>query len=248
MRAARRSAGTAEEFVEGGYRAFFEFIVEDPERFAFMRRNLDTLRDRFGDAVLPAGTEELAEDLRAAIAAGHLPPVDVEYCAHAMIAVGLELGTRLAERDAARRRGRHALRLRALPRRARAARRRYAERLTTLAEARRLFSPETAYLNTATYGLPPRPAIEAFDAAMDEWRHGRTPGRGWDESVGAARELARLHGVPAADVAVGGSGVGVRRARGAVARAGARVSRGGGLHLRAVAVAAAAGLEVEPCR
>jgi AcrR family transcriptional regulator len=98
VRAARRSARTAEDFVEGGYRAFFEFIVEDPERFAFMRRNLDTMRNRFGDAVLPAGTEELAEDLRAAIEAGHVPPVDVEYCAHAMIAVGLELGARLAER------------------------------------------------------------------------------------------------------------------------------------------------------
>jgi hypothetical protein len=82
----------------GGYRAFFAFIVEDPARFAFMRSNLDTVRDRFGDAVLPAGTEELAEDLRAAIDAGHVPPVDVEYCAHAMIAVGLELGSRLAER------------------------------------------------------------------------------------------------------------------------------------------------------
>ncbi|HEY6692681.1 MAG TPA: helix-turn-helix domain-containing protein [Solirubrobacteraceae bacterium] len=99
VRTARRSAASAEAFVEGGYRAFFEFIVEDPERFAFMRRNFDILRTRFGDAVLPAGTGELAEDLRAAIAAGHLPPVDVEYCAHAMIAVGLELGSRLAERD-----------------------------------------------------------------------------------------------------------------------------------------------------
>ena len=99
VREARRSARTASDFVEGGYRAFFEFIVEDPERFAFMRRNLDTMSNRFGETVLPAGTAELAEDLRAAIAAGHLPPVDVEYCAHAMIAVGLELGARLAERD-----------------------------------------------------------------------------------------------------------------------------------------------------
>ena len=99
VRAARRRATTAEEFVGGAYRAFFEYIVEDPERFAFMRRNLDTLRTRFGDAVLPASTDELADDLRDAIAAGHVPPVDVEYCAHAMIAVGLELGTRLAERD-----------------------------------------------------------------------------------------------------------------------------------------------------
>ena len=99
VRAARRSARTASEFVEGGYRAFFEFIVEEPERFAFMRRNLDTMSNRFGATVLPAGTEELAELLRTAIEAGHLPPVDVDYCAHAMIAVGLELGARLAERS-----------------------------------------------------------------------------------------------------------------------------------------------------
>jgi AcrR family transcriptional regulator len=99
VREARRSARTGSDFVAGAYRAFFEFIVEDPERFAFMRRNLDTMRARFGETVLPAGTEELAEDLRAAIESGHLPPVDVDYCAGAMVAVGLELGARLAERD-----------------------------------------------------------------------------------------------------------------------------------------------------
>jgi AcrR family transcriptional regulator len=99
VRAARRRARTAQDFVEGAYRAFFEFIVEDPEWFAFMRRNLETLRTQFGDEVLPASTDELAEDLRAAIAAGHVPPVDVDYCAHAMVAVALELGTRLVERD-----------------------------------------------------------------------------------------------------------------------------------------------------
>ena len=99
VRDARLRAQTAAEFVEGGYRAFFEFIVEEPERFAFMRRNLDTMSNRFGATVLPAGTEELAEDLRTAIEAGHMPPVDVEYCAHAMVAVGLELGARLAERS-----------------------------------------------------------------------------------------------------------------------------------------------------
>jgi AcrR family transcriptional regulator len=98
VRAARRAAGSREEFVEGPYRAFFEFIVEDPDRFAFVRRNLDTVRTRLGEAVLPAGTDELAQDLRAAVAAGHLPPVDVDYCAHAMTAVALELGARLAER------------------------------------------------------------------------------------------------------------------------------------------------------
>ena len=40
---------------------------------------------------------------------------------------------------------------------------------------------------------------------MDQWRHGRTGWAPWDRSVGAAREIwARLHGVPAADVAVAG--------------------------------------------
>jgi AcrR family transcriptional regulator len=99
VRAARRSADSPEAFTDGAFRAFFEFIVEDPERFAFVRRNLGALRAQFGDAVLPASTHELEEDLRAAIAAGHLPPVDVDYCAHAMIAVALELGERMAERS-----------------------------------------------------------------------------------------------------------------------------------------------------
>jgi selenocysteine lyase/cysteine desulfurase len=76
--------------------------------------------------------------------------------------------------------------------------------LLTVAQARRLFSPETIYLNAASYGLPPRPAFEALQAAADEWRHGRTGWHGWDRSVGEARATwARLHGVPASCVAVG---------------------------------------------
>ena len=40
-------------FVEGGFRAFFEFIASDPDTFAFLRRNLGTIREQFEDAVLP---------------------------------------------------------------------------------------------------------------------------------------------------------------------------------------------------
>ncbi len=73
-----------------------------------------------------------------------------------------------------------------------------------VADAQRLFSPEGAYLNAASYGLPPRPAWEAVQAAQDEWRHGRSGFDGWDESVGRSRaSWARMHGVEAADVAVG---------------------------------------------
>ena len=73
-----------------------------------------------------------------------------------------------------------------------------------VADAQRLFSPEGTYLNTASYGLPPRQAWEALQSAQDEWRHGRTGFDGWDESVGRSRAAwARLHGVAGADVAVG---------------------------------------------
>jgi selenocysteine lyase/cysteine desulfurase len=73
-----------------------------------------------------------------------------------------------------------------------------------IAEARSLFSPETAYLNTAGYGLPPRPAFEALERVMDQWRHGRTPWMVWQESVDVARgRFASLVGVSAEDVAVG---------------------------------------------
>jgi selenocysteine lyase/cysteine desulfurase len=74
----------------------------------------------------------------------------------------------------------------------------------SIAEARRLFSPETAYLNTAGYGLPPRPAFEALTQAVDQWRHGRTPWAVWQESVDVARgQFARLVGVEVDQVAVG---------------------------------------------
>ena len=76
--------------------------------------------------------------------------------------------------------------------------------MTGVAEARRLFSPENTYLNTASYGLPPRASWEAMTAALDEWRHGRTGFDGWDRSVDASRRSwARLMGVGAQDVAIG---------------------------------------------
>jgi AcrR family transcriptional regulator len=99
VRTARTNARTAREFVEDAYRAYFEFMVEDPATSAFLRRNAGTIPAFFGDRVVPQGTDELAEDLREAMARGELPDVDVDYCAHAMIAVGLELGTRMLDRD-----------------------------------------------------------------------------------------------------------------------------------------------------
>jgi hypothetical protein len=60
-------------------------------RFTFMRRNL--ARGLAG--VLPAGVRELSADL----ARHEAPDADIDYLAHAMVAVGVELGARMAERE-----------------------------------------------------------------------------------------------------------------------------------------------------
>jgi len=76
--------------------------------------------------------------------------------------------------------------------------------MTSIAEARRLFAPQTTYLDTAGYGLPPQPAFAALQAALEEWRAGRGSWREWQRSVDAARAaFARMHGVDAGRVAVG---------------------------------------------
>ena len=99
VRAARASARGFPEFIESGYRAYFAAIVEDPATFAFLRRNLDVLGATGLEHEVPLGAAELAEDLAELVARGVLPAVDVDYCAHAMVAIGVELGARMAERE-----------------------------------------------------------------------------------------------------------------------------------------------------
>jgi selenocysteine lyase/cysteine desulfurase len=73
-----------------------------------------------------------------------------------------------------------------------------------IADARGLWQPETTYLNTASYGLPPRPAWEALQAALADWRGGRTSWEHWDDSAEAARAaFARMCSVPLEWVAIG---------------------------------------------
>jgi selenocysteine lyase/cysteine desulfurase len=68
----------------------------------------------------------------------------------------------------------------------------------------KLWDPLPGWLNTASYGLPPRAAWEALQSALDDWRVGRTSWEPWVEATQQAREVfARLIGVDAADVSVG---------------------------------------------
>jgi AcrR family transcriptional regulator len=87
VREARLAATTNAGFVAEGFRAFFAFIAADPGLFAFLERN--------AEAMLPAAVEELREDLAGRLADG----VDVDYTAHAMVAVGLQTGTLMLTRE-----------------------------------------------------------------------------------------------------------------------------------------------------
>lgn len=73
-----------------------------------------------------------------------------------------------------------------------------------IAQAREQWAPEGVYLNTASFGLPPRCAWDALQAALSDWRAGRTSWEGWGDETQRAREAwAALVGVPAAWVATG---------------------------------------------
>ena len=80
-----------------------------------------------------------------------------------------------------------------------------AEPLVDLAPLRALFEPAPgiAYLDTATYGLPPRPTVEALERALRLWRSGTGDWiEDWDRPSDSVRaDFASLIGADEAEVA-----------------------------------------------
>ena len=99
VRAARTAATTLEGFVSAGFRAYFEFLAEDPETVALMRRNSGTIRAMFDEPALGAGIDELRADLEMAVTEGRIPPHDADLMAMAMVGAGVEIGLHMVERD-----------------------------------------------------------------------------------------------------------------------------------------------------
>lgn len=70
-----------------------------------------------------------------------------------------------------------------------------------IAEAQGLWDADPGWLNTASYGLPPRVAWDALQDALAQWRSGRGVWEEWQKSADRARaSFARLVGVGADDV------------------------------------------------
>ena len=73
-----------------------------------------------------------------------------------------------------------------------------------LAEARASFDNEPGWLNTASFGLPPRQAWDQLQSALEDWRRGRVSWEPWADSTERARAVfAGLIGAAPCDVAVG---------------------------------------------
>ncbi|MDA0182482.1 aminotransferase class V-fold PLP-dependent enzyme [Solirubrobacter phytolaccae] len=67
-----------------------------------------------------------------------------------------------------------------------------------------LWHPETTYLNTASFGLPPDPTYEALTSAQEDWRHGRVSWEHWTAVTDRARaEFATLTRAHPDNVVVG---------------------------------------------
>jgi selenocysteine lyase/cysteine desulfurase len=93
-----------------------------------------------------------------------------------------------------------------------------------IAQAQEQWSPAGVYLNTASYGLPPRVGWEALQTALEDWRGGRTSWEHWgDATDGARTAFARLVGADARDVTVGATVSGMLGLLAASLPAGSRV-------------------------
>lgn len=78
--------------------------------------------------------------------------------------------------------------------------------MPSIEDVRELWEPAAPYLNTATFGLPPRTAWEALQDALADWHHGRTSWEHWCDATDRSREhFATLVGGRPERVATGAS-------------------------------------------
>ncbi|HEY7892911.1 MAG TPA: TetR/AcrR family transcriptional regulator [Solirubrobacteraceae bacterium] len=99
VREARRRATTLHQFVEDGFRAYFQFVSEDPDTLTLMRRNAGAIRQFYDEPAIGAGTADLRSDLDWAVENGLIAPHDTEYMAAAMVGAGVELAMKMVERE-----------------------------------------------------------------------------------------------------------------------------------------------------
>ncbi|HQS17003.1 TetR/AcrR family transcriptional regulator [Reyranella sp.] len=98
-REGRGRATSAEEFVREHYAAYFNFLAEDPELLALARSSFTAVRTLLDKPDVRALAIALNDDIRAAIASGILPNVDVSYLSASMAGIAFEISMVMVARD-----------------------------------------------------------------------------------------------------------------------------------------------------
>jgi AcrR family transcriptional regulator len=98
-REGRAKATSTEEFIRQHYAAYFHFLVEDPELLALARSSFTAVRTLLDKPDVRALAVALNEDIRAAIAQGILPNIDVSYLGASMAGIAFEVSMVMVQRD-----------------------------------------------------------------------------------------------------------------------------------------------------
>jgi len=98
-RQGRTKAATAEDFFRSHCSVYMNFVAADPEMLAFGRKNVAAIRNLFDTPDLRLLADALNEDIRAAMARGILPKVDVGYLIAALSGVVFETAVTMVSRD-----------------------------------------------------------------------------------------------------------------------------------------------------
>jgi AcrR family transcriptional regulator len=98
-RQGRGQAQSAEEFFRRHYAVYFDFIVEDPELLAMAQKNFTAIRTLLDKPDVRALALALNDDIRAAIARGVLPNVDVSYLAASLAGIAFEVSVIMVARN-----------------------------------------------------------------------------------------------------------------------------------------------------
>ncbi len=78
---------------------YFSFLVEDPELLALARSSFTAVRTLLDKPDVRALAEALNDDIRAAIAQGILPNIDVSYLGASMAGIAFEISMVMVARD-----------------------------------------------------------------------------------------------------------------------------------------------------
>ena len=101
LRRVQGQGNNYEKYLRETFRAYFEFVVADRTTFDLIRRNAGTIRGFALDRALVDERERLRRSLHAAMQAGLIPPVDIEFLASAIYGISFEVAVIMVERDPA---------------------------------------------------------------------------------------------------------------------------------------------------